>query len=78
MKTAKELQIGDIIPAPAHERKWLKNPLTVLGVEDGYTDKNGKWLRVRCSFQSPYRPALAEMKIRLRPETLIKVIQEVA
>lgn len=78
MKTAKELKVGEVIPPPAHERGWLKNPLTVLEVLDGYTDKNGKWLYVRCSFKSPYGPNYSEMKIRVRPDTQIKILQEVA
>jgi hypothetical protein len=76
MKSAKDLRAGDIIPPPVHERKWLKNPLTVLELLDGYTDKIGKWLYVRCSFKSPYGSNYSEMKIRLRPETQIKILQE--
>jgi hypothetical protein len=81
MKTAKELKAGNVIPPPAHERKWLKNPLTVLEVSDGHTDKSGQWLYVKCSFQSPYRPGpegQSTMKINVRPDTQIKILQEVA
>ena len=77
-KTALELVAGEMIPPPAHEQKWLKNPLTVLEVLDGYTDKNGKWMYVRCSFQSPYGNNYSEMKIRVRPSTQIKILQKVA
>ena len=81
MKTASDLKVGEVIPPPVHEQKWLKNPLTVIEVTDGYTDKKGKWMYVRCSYQSPYRPGpegQSEMKIRVRPETKIKILQEVA
>lgn len=74
---AKDLTHGLKIPAPAHERRWLKTPLTVLSVTDGRVDVKGLWLRVRCSYQSPYSPyRMSEGIFQYRPGTLIPVIPE--
>ena len=69
---AQNLQVGDKIPAPAYERKWLKSSLTVVSVEDGRVDKGGLWLKVRATFESPYEAgAIRQDVFRYRPTTLI-------
>ncbi len=76
-KAAKDLQFGDVIPPPSHERKWLKNPLHVLGVSPGLIDKRGAWVRVNAMFHSPYseEQAIRPMCCLMRPETLVTVLQ---
>lgn len=72
---AKNLQAGDKIPAPTHERKWLKSLLTVVSVEGGAVDKGGLWLKVRATFESPYEPgAIRQDTFRYRPDTLVNKI----
>ncbi len=68
---AQFLQPGDKIPAPAHERKWLRTLLTVISVEEGNVDKGGLWLKVKASFVSPYADRVSDSVFRFRPDTLI-------
>ncbi len=75
-KAAKDLQFGDVIPAPAGERKWLKTPLTVLGVSPGLVDARGPWVRVNAMFHSPYSDAqhISPMCCLMRPDTSVRVL----
>ena len=73
-KKASDLQIGDRISPPSGERRWMQCLPTVIQVEEGKTDRGGKWLDVRVSFPSPF----VEGKISLttfsyRPDTRITV-----
>jgi len=68
---AQFLRPGDKIPAPAHERKWLKTLLTVVTVENGNVDKGGLWLKVKATFASPYGDKISDGVFRFRPDTLV-------
>lgn len=53
-KLASQLQPGDVIAPPAHERKWMwadgvRRMLTVIEVNEGRVDKGGLWLSVKAS-----------------------------
>lgn len=77
-KLAKELTPGDVIPPPAHERKWLwrdgvKRMLTVVSVSDGRVDKGGLWLDVKANFGSPYGDKTSDGVFSMRPETKVSV-----
>jgi hypothetical protein len=73
-KAARDLTAGDQILPPAHERKWLKTPLTVVSVSIGSADKGGPWLHVRASFVSPYGERTSESIFRFRPNTAVTVL----
>lgn len=77
-KKVKELQAGDVINPPSHERSWLwrdgkKRMLTIVGIEEGKVDKGGLWLEVKGTIESPYANALFVMSCSMRPETVVDV-----
>jgi hypothetical protein len=73
---AKDLTPGLKIPAPQRERKWLKTPLTVLSVSEGYIDAKGPWLNIVCSFLCEEDGKVHPELYQYRPSTLIRVMTE--
>ena len=75
MKKANELEIGDVIKPPTHERGWLKTNITVIQKMGEREDKGGKWLWFKAQYVSPNAEerVLRDFNFKLRPETQVKL-----